>query len=286
MKLGVVIPVGTGRESNLAQALQALCDQHIPVAQILLVLDGALVSSPIVKDIDVLRVPKHFPGMEQPRNAGVRHLRKDITHVAFLDSDIIVGPDWHEEIISAYELAISERVMVCPYEWLPRSSRNIMRELKNDPRWPQFRSTSPDQVFRGDISTGLACFSGNLVWPVDEFKRVGGFWSEIHHGRCEDGELGLRAVAMDVPISFCSTARGWHLWHPENTDLKEERNERDVPMLNARHPWVQGAGVFLVDRDGAAFDVLCSGCDESIPTIQWWEHATECEVPFELKSEE
>lgn len=140
-------------------------------------------------------------------------------------------------------------------------------------------------VWENDISAGLSCFSGNLVWPVDEFIRVGGFWSEIHHGRCEDGELGLRAVSMGVPISFAPRARGWHLWHRINTSLAKARNKRDVPMLNERHPWVEGAQVFLVDRDGAAFDVLCPGCSNMIPTIGWWRHSEECGVSSALPTE-
>lgn len=292
MRLGVVMPIGLGRQENVALALDHLMKQTEPVQQIVAVLDGLDVELPPLVDDDrfqILKIKKHQPGMEQPRNEGVRlmrHIRPDVTHVAFLDSDIIVAEDWHRSILDAYECGDEQRIMVCPYEWMPQGNRRIMITLRNDPRHPQFRVTQPDEVFVGDLSAGLACFSGNLVWPINEFVRVGGFWSQIHHGRCEDGELGLRAVAMGVPISFCAAARGWHLWHPENNALKVERNERDVPMLNNRHPWVGGAGVLLVDRDGKAFDVHCSGCDQWVPTIQWWEHATECSVPFELKVDE
>ncbi len=288
MKLGVVMPIGLGRQENVALALDHLMKQTRPVEQVVAVLDGLDVEVPALRDdgFQVLKVKKHQPGNEQPRNEGVRlmqHIRPDVTHVAFLDSDIIVADDWHQSIKDAYMQGDEQRIMVCPYEWMPQGSRRIMATLHNDPRQPQFRVTQPNEVFVGDLSAGLACFSGNLVWPISEFARVGGFWSQIHHGRCEDGELGLRAVAMGVPISFCAAARGWHLWHPINTNLALERNERDVPMLNNRHPWVEGAGVFVVDRDGKAFDVHCSGCDQSVPTIQWWEHAAACSVPFELK---
>jgi hypothetical protein len=130
-----------------------------------------------------------------------------------------------------------------------------------------------------NLSMVLKCLDGeggNLLWPVGEFQRVGGFWSELYHGRCEDGELGLRAVAMDVPISFCAEARGWHLWHPRNQAEAMRRNQRDVPMLNARHPWVQGSGIFVIDRDGKAFAVLCMTCSAEIMTNEWWAHSSSC----------
>jgi hypothetical protein len=53
-------------------------------------------------------------------------------------------------------------------------------------------------------------------------------------------------------------------------------------MLNARHPWIQGSDIFMVDRDGKAFDIRCHGCGEQITTIGWWEHAASCagmEIP-------
>jgi hypothetical protein len=100
------------------------------------------------------------------------------------------------------------------------------------------------------LNVGLACFSGNLIWPLLDFKRIGGFWNELHHGRCEDGELGLRAVAQGIPISYASLARGWHLDHPTDVAEKMRRNARDVPMLNERHPWVAGHDVFVVEEDG------------------------------------
>jgi hypothetical protein len=297
LKLGVVIPVGTDRHDNLLMVLDCLGEQTRLISSVVCVLDGPSVRAPSpqetmargLQSVTVITEPKHEPGIEQPRNQGVRQLqrfRPDITHVAFLDSDILVEPTWHLELIKAYSVGDPHRIMVCPYDWLPRGHRRIMPELKNDPRWASFRRADPEAEHRADISAGLACFSGNLVWPIEDFMHCGGFWSEIHHGRCEDGELGLRAVSMDMPISFCPTARGWHLHHPVNTKLALERNARDVPKLNDRHPWVQGSGVFMVDRDGAAFDVFCSHCNNLIPTVDWWGHAESCNIPIEIPVQE
>lgn len=301
MKLVTVIPVGSGRLENLEMALRGLRLQSRAPDGLVVVEDGPGI------DADTLggcwpRCPalvlwgrdKHEPGMEQPRNAGVRAaLEKwpDTTHVHFLDSDVVLTRHALASLEGALTVGNQARIVVAPYEWAPAGVRPDPADeasmlaaagIQNDPRWEMFRASPPERVYEGDLSAGLACFSGNLLWPVNEFLRVGGFWAELHHGRCEDGELGLRAVAMGVPISFQSAARGYHLWHPVNVDLALERNRRDVPMLNERHPWVERGAVFMVDRDGKAFDVRCPSCGWSIHTNQWWAHAADCQGDLAL----
>lgn len=286
MRFGVVIPVGEGRDENLRAVLQCVARQTLKPQNVVVVADGF--HSPLAYEFpwaQFVTIDKHEPGKEQPRNVGTRiaiSINPDLTHVAFLDSDVIVGDDWLQAIEHGLQEGPEQRILVLPYDWMGPGARVPQPTLFNDPRWPMFHQHGAEHVYREDLSAGLACFSGNLVWPVAEFARVGGFWAEIHHGRCEDGELGLRAVAMDVPISLCSPARGWHLWHEINTPLAISRNERDVPMLNARHPWVEGADVFMVDRDGKAFDVLCSKCQRMVPTSGWWDHAPRCGVETAL----
>lgn len=289
-KVGVVIPVGPGRRENLIEVLKSIAAQKRRVARVVLVCDGdeAMTLShemepyldlgapvPAIPIHSVL-TPKHQPGMEQPRNIGVRflkHLDPEITHAWFCDSDVILEP----EASVAFDTCLRidpNRVLVGPYEWLPPHVREFAPDLKNDPRWPSFNQYGYPDTRVGDLSAGLACFSGNLIWPISEFERVGGFWNEIHHGRCEDGELGLRAVAMGVPIGFASDARGYHLDHDRNLDWIVQANTRDVPMLNARHPWVEGEGLFVVEKDGKRFDCKCEypDCDWSGNTAEIWAH--------------
>lgn len=308
MKVAVVIPVGPGRLENLEIVLASLRLQSREPDLLVLVEDGpdAGVESWLQAHPDpdrllqwftlVVNRDKHQPGMEQPRNVGVRMAREldhGITHVWFVDSDVVMATDALAELERVALSQPEPAIVVAPYDWLPPGARppapaedlpewlQTATAVRNDPRWEMF-SRAEGRLYREDLSAGLACFSGNLLWPVDAFRRIGGFWSEIHHGRCEDGELGLRAVAMGVPIALAPGARGFHLWHPVNTQLAIERNARDVPMLNARHPWVEQGAVFLVDRDGAAFDVRCSGCGELVPTIGWWDHAPACGVGMDL----
>lgn len=281
---GTVIPVGPGREENLLKVLNCLIKQREQPRAVVLVLDGDDVKLPEVPaselNIGVVQLEhRHEPGMEQPRNVGVRVLAErfpDVTHVHFLDSDIVLLDDAYVAFRLTRTLTGFDTIIVAPYDWLAPGA-DIGGELDMpDPRWPSFNEYAPSYVSRGKLNDGLACFSGNLVWPIGEFKRIGGFWSELHHGRCEDGELGLQAVARDVPIAFCERARGWHIWHERDYEAMMRRNERDVPMLNARHPWVQGNDVFVVDKDGKRFDQRCAGCGQMVNTVDYWNHASNC----------
>lgn len=140
-----------------------------------------------------------------------------------------------------------------------------------------FQDYAPDHVAVGQLNFALANFSGNLVWPVDQFKRVGGYWNEINMGRCEDGELGLRAASMGVPMSVVPNARAWHLQHPVNMNWIQQANGRDVPMINERHPWVEDLGLIVADADGKRFDFNCPACDEIVNTLEIWNHP--CQKP-------
>lgn len=300
MTVGVVITAAPGRTENLTAVLDCLAVQTTPAAAVVLIEDGGQVISEVPAGIadrfTSWVTAKHEPGREQPRNLGVRALREgwpDVTHVWFLDSDIIVESNCLEELLEALDRGPEDRIVIAPYDWCPPGMRPAgdnpaevgpgFKGVHNDPRWEMFHAHDADHVFRDDLSAGLACFSGNLVWNVAEFQRVGGFWNELHHGRCEDGELGLRAVAMGVPIGLTEFARGWHLWHPIDRDRVVRANERDVPMLNERHPWVQGSDVFMVDRDGKAFDTRCGNCGAEIPTGEWWQHAADCGADMRIE---
>lgn len=297
-EFAVVIPVGAGRRENLTAVLESLEHQWLKPKVVILACDGpdAWLSSVAASfPVAVLHLQKHRPGMEQPRNEGVRAittLRREkpdlfgeITHAAFLDSDVLVQGSWLRHYDMAIEDSGGDGIYYGPYDWLPEGKREIDPDFRNDNRWAMFNEASTTR-FIGDLSKGLGCYSGNLVWNVDDFERVGGFWNEIHHGRCEDGELGLRAVAMGVPIGLVPGARGWHLWHggapeptPEWLNYVHRINTIDVPKLKERHPWAElgngGTELFVVEEDGRRFDARCV-CGWEGNTALIWEHQAEC----------
>jgi hypothetical protein len=300
MNTGVVIPVGPGRRENLDAVLRSLALQTVRPRIVILICDGEeawLPEDPGILHavpgvpLAILRAPKHEPGMEQPRNLGARLMtdlpKQDerfagITHVWFLDSDVIVGSN----CLETFEQAMlqypkdAQPILIGPYDWLAPGSRLPYGDVgKQDDRWASFNANPPWEARTRDLSMGLACFSGNLVWPVDRFVEVGGFWNELHHGRCEDGELGLRAVAMGIPIAMVGKARGWHLDHPRNMGWIAETNAIDVPKIRDRHPWRElgegGEELFVVDEDGKRFNVRCR-CGAEFNTAEIWNHQLDC----------
>jgi hypothetical protein len=308
VKTGVVIPVGPGRRQNLVDVLASVAKQSVKPRAVVLVCDGEeawleddpeiLGSVPPVP-VAILRIPKHEPGMEQPRNIGARLLgdlgRKDprfagIKRVWFLDSDVIVVSSALErfELAAMQHPADDQPVLLGPYDWLQPGVRTLYGEARADMRWASFEAHEPWEGVKGDLSMGLACFSGNIVWPLDRFATLGGFWNELHHGRCEDGELGLRAVAMGIPIAMVREARGWHLWHGGDPAPTQEWitwaqgvNAIDVPKIQERHDWKElgqgGQELFVVDEDGKRFNCRCK-CGAEFSTAEIWNHQKECKA--------
>ena len=199
--LGVVCPVGPDRD--ILPLIRSLDAQSRKPRYIVLVYDGCDATDVLGNAVPVRHVlsRKHYPGMEQPRNVGVRHLRAvapDCTHVLFADSDVVFAPD----ALEAYESACkpsSDHVMLGPYEWLAEGVGGLQPATRNDPRWPAFDAFD-GQVLFNDLGSAVGSFSGNVVWPVPLFQRLGGFDARLFHGRCEDGELGLRAVRERVLV--------------------------------------------------------------------------------------
>jgi hypothetical protein len=279
MKVGLVITYTRGREENVELALHdALHALDRPDA-VALVLDGCDTEMvripgdrrPMVPTV-FKRIPKHVPGREQPRNVGVRLLRDfwpQLTHAWFLDSDILVLGAL-EAYRQAAERFGEDAVMIGPYEWMDPGRRVPQPELYNDYRWAMFRERS-GQRWVADLGVALGCFGGNLLWPIDRFIEVGGFHAHLYHGRCEDGELGLRAAAARVPMVLVPGARGWHMDHPRNLELIQQRNARDVPLINQWHPWVHEKGFVVTEQDGRRFEFDCA-CGQRINTGEMWQH--------------
>ena len=219
----------------------------------------------------VVCIPKHEPGREQPRNVGVRFLSEACSHVWFCDSDIIMAKDALSELAKCLDIN-DDGLAYGPYEWMMPGEKEINWGLQNDPRWDMFRSFSYTDTHVGSLGVALGCFSGNLVWNIEQFKRVGGFWNDLHAGRCEDGELGIRACAMNVPMSINSKARGWHVHHDIDVRKIEAKNKRDVPMINERHPYIEKEGIIIQDEDGKRFGQICEYCGEEINALAYWSH--------------
>ena len=298
--VGVVITAPAGRGQNLSRVLQALQAQTLQPKAIVLVFDGCepYALPEAHTGIHAVRIDKHGPGREQPRNVGVRELQRvapECEWVWFLDSDVQPAPDCLAAFASALDANPARRVLIGPYDWLPDGVMSIQPDGPffqwDDRRGSNgFADFEPDHVIKGDITAldpedgqtrgtvsflmgaGGAQYGGNLVWPLDAFTRIGGFHPELHHGRCEDGELGFRAIAHGIGVSFVRDARGYHLSHDRDMPKILAMNAIDVPKLHQFHPW-------LIDYKRVPFggvvkyDFHCGVCGSTVDSTAWWEHA-------------
>lgn len=279
--VGVVIPTCRGREENLKLVLSSLDAQTRLPLQVVIVYDGCdpFDVGPHPYPIRHVMIEKHSPGHEQPRNVGVRHLQVSCPEAAyawFLDGDIMVGPECLEEYYRAHVVCGGEpHIILGPYFFLPAGQQGIRPEVPLDTyRNISFQQYGVEHILRSELGSGLACFGGNMVWPIERFMEVGGFHPDLHHGRCEDGELGLRAASLGIGISFAAKARGYHQYHDVDYISARRKNERDVPLLNSIHPWVEGKGLIVTAEDGARFDFKCPTCDVQVNSLLYWEHAS------------
>lgn len=293
--VGVVIPCSENRLDNLKMVLQHLKVQTFKPRSIVIVCDGFLpqkvseycgqeMSEIMLEGIQIQATynEKHVAGSGtiQPKNAGAwwfdnaKWSQQPINYLWFIDSDIIVEPKTLEYYKWATEFSDEERIMIGPYEWLPSGTRYMDENLHNDPRGTFFQDFSPSYTSVGEINFALANFGGNIVYPRKAFNDIGGFWDELSAGRVEDGEMGLRCCSVGIPMCAVPKARGYHLDHPVNHQWKLETNEREVPMLNERHPWVEKEGIYVSDKDGKRFEWIDPNTGIHHNTLEIWEHYT------------
>ena len=290
--VGVVIPCGENRIENVVECVKHLKKQTIKPYVVAIVCDGfdgdtvikALTSKNLWNNnnfaIASLSAPKHVAGSGtlQPKNYGAawidRRFGGEVNNLWFLDSDIIVEKFALEAYKKAYSIN-QNRILIGPYEWLPSGIRKIKPELHNDPRTQMFQDYDTNYTSVGEIHFALANFGGNIIYPLKDFKAVGGFWDDLSAGRVEDGEMGLRCASMGIPMAVVPNARGYHLDHPVNHQWKLDTNEKEVPMINKRHPWIQNEGIIMVEKDGKRFDWINSKTGESINTNEIWNYKKE-----------
>jgi len=287
----VIIPCGENRLENLNLVLESLYNQTLKVMYIVIVCDGFMphkvnevcgeIRGKLLLD-GVVSIAtynaKHVGGSGtiQPKNAGAIWADDNLpidsfSHYWFVDSDIIMDPEANQMYAYATQYDYGEpRIMIGPYEWLPKGKRELSPEIKNDPRWDMFNSNGHRTTAEGNISYAMANFGGNIVYPAKAFRDLGGFWDELSAGRVEDGEIGLRFCAAGVPMTTVGRARGYHLDHPVNHQWKLDTNTVEVPMLDERHPWVHNHGIYVSDNDGKRFEWVDPETGEHKNTLEMW----------------
>ncbi len=104
-KASVIIPT-YNRPLELRECIQSILEQVVKPHELIVVDDGNLSTLPFENEcknagIDYIYYRKDTPGLTESRNAGIRLAKGDI--IFFLDDDVVLFPNFIEEIIKVYK---------------------------------------------------------------------------------------------------------------------------------------------------------------------------------------
>jgi GT2 family glycosyltransferase len=223
-EIAVVIAT-TRRETRLAFALDALCEQTLPRALFEVVVvrgehDGGRTVPPAGLPVRVIERPPAGPAAL--RNAGWRATGAPL--VAFTDDDCRPAPDWLERLRAAGRDGgfVQGRTEPDPDE------RHLLYGLARTQR-----IEAPDGWYQ-------TC---NMLYPRALLERLGGFDERFAGGAGgpeggEDTDLALRALRAGARFSFADRAVVWHAVHPRHAwhAVRDARRWRTIAPLVARYP--------------------------------------------------
>jgi len=241
--IGFVIPV-YNRAENLRLVLHALMLQTDPFFTVIVADDGStdnpagVVSEYTGKlDIFLYRQPHKGYRVSKVRNMGVSHLRRKLTHIWFVDSDVVLNARAVEE--ARRIVAVHPDVVIAGrYDWMP-PMHVTCRDLEE--RWTEFvQAELPSLPCPGDAHIGGreavghrrrfdvrqqadwseqtitlctgATLSGNLIVPRAAFRAVGGFDENIE-GQGQDCDFGKMLGRAGIKMLFSEAIMGYHLYH-------------------------------------------------------------------------
>ncbi|MEO5357045.1 MAG: glycosyltransferase family 2 protein [Nitrospirae bacterium YQR-1] len=104
-KTSIIIPT-YNRPDDLRNCIESLLKQTVPPSEIIIVDDGNLTEPPLKTKCEELAIQyvyykKDTPGLTASRNKGIGMSTGDI--IFFLDDDVVLLPDYIEEILKIYE---------------------------------------------------------------------------------------------------------------------------------------------------------------------------------------
>lgn len=187
----------------------------------------------------------------QARNKGVSIMDKNSDTAIFLDSDIIVKPNWLSEfdklhrkypfcvICARYDFLLP--MMVVPQLVVRRFDEVVSNRL------PILHSPVGEWI-GADMRVGLfergeephgdspgCLFGGNTLIPKKIFLEVGGFDENMAEHGGEDTELGFRLGDLGCKFVFTEKPMGWHLYHKRNQAKNIESLKRNVEYIDKKH---------------------------------------------------
>lgn len=258
----VIIPT-YNRADNMALVLASLDCQTKNPDEVIVVDDGGSdrtleVVSQYTKRLNIRYIWHPHAGFQAglSRNEGARLARGD--SLLFIDSDVLLNPKalvHYSNLVEANPTA----VIAGRYDWLPpmmisaedvytRWHSIVQSEL---PAWTL--AGAPDGIvgidprahtvsrFTSEVVTEgycLALFSGNIIYPKEQYWDLGGFdEAMVGHGG-EDCELAMRAQEHAQPVIFNELVVGYHVYHPRNQAQNEIEVARNIAYIRTIHDLV------------------------------------------------
>lgn len=257
--ISVVIPTYNRRELLLG-TLRSLVRQRFQVGEYEVVVsdDG---STDDTRDLvasfaDELAIGCHYQPdlgfrLSKARNSGARLARAPL--VAFLDSGVLVGPDWLTHHYQEHARSSASRVLMgYAYGYNPPSPMPGIREALDvmppedvvsrfrnvpafrDVRHPAFEACDFELSRR--LAPWVLLFPLNCSVPADVFWQVGGFYEEFQRWSLEDLELGYRLHKAGVEFEVSCDAWALEYPHERNEGANWESLRLNIEVFLARHP--------------------------------------------------
>lgn len=224
-KLGIIIPT-KDRPDDLIRALKSIAGQEYHPDRVVVV-DGG--TAPIKDIVDNFRDFKAEylrifpPSLTVQRNAGIRHLIKDVTLIAFFDDDIVLEEGCLWNMMKFWEDAPAE---------VGGASFNLVNEIYKAPTFFQrfflVNTDKPNKILRSGFQSKVSFVTETTAadWLVGCAMMYRGkvfnefFFDEWFSGysRYEDVDFSYR-VGKKYKMYVVSGAEVLHLNKPEDLDF-------------------------------------------------------------------
>lgn len=233
--VSVIIPAyNAGR--YIARALDSVCNQNCPVAEIIVVDDGSTDNTAeLVQGYgkDIIFIRQENRGAAAARNTGVERAQSD--YIAFLDADDVWSPKKIECQLKAFhqypEASICWNLPVFTNE-----KELSGKQLENEPNIDD--AARPRLVDYEEIFITPFLGTPNVMMRRDHFWAVGGF--NTAYRKAEDIDLWLRACygqqCLELPLQLTYVVRQENSLSVEGEDNIFACHESVINALLVKHP--------------------------------------------------
>jgi len=261
-RLSVIIPTHN-RKELLGQALDSLAKvKHQPGEMEVIVVDDGSSDNTVETlsqrhDPFLLRIIRNekSAGPAAARNRGAAAAQGEI--LGFLDSDIIVDPEWWHQAAPYFAdpsvAGVEGMTTPPPGSDLPTPFIHVVANLKG--------------------GNYLTC---NIFYRKQVFLQVGGFDERFIRANREDSDLAFSLIEKGFHIVFEPKCKVEHPLFPSSRDvyIRETRYGLHEPLLRRKHPVLYRK--YLKWIDGRAFPIFYWGMFVGLPAIflgiimRWW----------------